>query len=244
MLDRFHTPESLATETATGEMVELTGPEAHHLLNVLRKQPGDRVELFDGRGTAAIAEIISLSRRTIELRIVDRSTAVETSRRQVTLATAVPKGDRFRWLVEKATELGVERLIPLQTTRSVVDPRSGKLDKMRQAVIAACKQSGRNRLLEIAETTTLAELLDGRDGSQETESSTLLIAHPGGEAIDEALADVPVETSILMLIGPEGGFTDDEVTLAESHGAKPISLGPHILRIETAALAAAAVFVR
>jgi 16S rRNA (uracil1498-N3)-methyltransferase len=243
MLDRFHTPESLAAETATGEMVELTGPEAHHPANVLRKQPGDRVELFDGQGAAATAEIISLSRRTIELRIVDRSTAIETSRRQVTLATAVPKGDRFRWLVEKATELGVERLIPLQTTRSVVDPRSGKLDKMRQAVIAACKQSGRNRLLEIAATTTLAELLDGRDGSQETESPTLLIAHPGGEAIDEALADVPVEMSLLMLIGPEGGFTDEEVAFAESYGAKTVSLGPHILRIETAALAAAAVLV-
>jgi 16S rRNA (uracil1498-N3)-methyltransferase len=235
MLDRFHTPESLDAET-----VQLTGPEAHHLINVLRKQPGDRVELFEGSGFAATAEVVSLSRRSVELRILERSAVVETSQPQVTLATAIPKGDRFRWLVEKATELGIARLIPLQTTRSVVDPRHSKLDKMRQAVIAACKQCGRNRLMEIAVPVTLDELLNRTEHSQSTESPTLLIAHPGGGA----LSDLPVATSVTVMIGPEGGFTDDEVRLAETHGAKTVSLGEHILRIETAALAAATLLVR
>jgi 16S rRNA (uracil1498-N3)-methyltransferase len=142
MADRYFLPQF-----PEGELCELTGSEFHHLAHVMRGSPGDRLTLFDGQGTEADAEIVRLSKTSGTLRLGERR--CDATQTQVVLATSVPKSDRFRWLVEKATELGVSRLIPLQTSRSIVAPGAIKLDKMRQAVIEACKQSGRNRLMEI-----------------------------------------------------------------------------------------------
>jgi 16S rRNA (uracil1498-N3)-methyltransferase len=164
------------------------------------------------------------------LRVLSTRSETDDGAPEIVLATDIPKGDRLRWLVEKATELGVSRLVPLITQHSVVEPGDGKLDKMQQTVIAACKQSGRNRLMTVDEPTQWGEFIEGQCAGRLT-----LIAHPSG-------ANVPTfhredESPIILVIGPEGGWSDSEIEQGRSAGAHLISLGPHILRIETAAVA-------
>ncbi len=229
MSERFYLPERLDRPEVT-----LSSSEAHHLAHVLRLGVGATVTLFDGRGTSAEAEVLLVTKRDVTLGT--RSFEVEPEpRRHVTLAVAPPKGDRFRWLVEKATELGVDRLVPLLTKRTVVDPRDSKLDKLRQTIIGACKQCGRNRLMELTEPVRYDALLDA---VPETAQRVLLF-HPTGRTIHDAITS-PELASLTLLIGPEGGFTDEEVARAEEGGADIIAFGRTILRTETAAIAAAA----
>lgn len=205
--------------------------EAHHLGRVLRKQPGDRVELFDGVGGSAESVVVEVARKKCRLRVANGWQQDEPPKRELVIATAFPKGDRARFLVEKATELDVARIVPLHTSRSVVAPRDSKLDKLRQTVVAACKQCGRNRLLEIDEPIAWSSFLPGELGH-------FLVASPGATAA--ALG--PPSNRVTIAVGPEGGFTDDELSAARDVGAEFVGLGRHILRIETAAIAAATVF--
>lgn len=229
MPNRFY----LATLPESGAAV-LEDLEAHHLIHVLRASPGDIVELFNGTGLVASAQITSLHKRDAKLQILG-SHREEPSPRQIIVATAVPKGDRFDWLIEKATELGVTRVIPLRTARSVVDPRESKLEKQRQTVIAACKQSGRNHLLELSPTIAWSDF-----AQRELGQGASYIAHPGPTARPVSSSLWQGKASIVFAIGPEGGFTEEEVEIAVGRGAVPLSLGPRILRIETAVLALAA----
>jgi 16S rRNA (uracil1498-N3)-methyltransferase len=243
MSDRFYLDDDLQQESA-----QLTGPEAHHLTHVLRKRVGDAVTVFDGRGRKATGEIVEANRRTVTLRLTDVRDLPPPAGPHVTLAVAVPKQDRFRWLAEKAMELGVRRLIPLQTERSVVEPGGGKLDKIRRAVIEAAKQCGAAHLMEVDELTSWSDFADRAfppdakqdDGLGRPSYGRVFIAHPGGRPLSEAVGGIAPADSLCFLIGPEGGFTDDEVAQATTAGATPVSLGPHILRIETAAIAVAA----
>lgn len=232
MANRFYTPQ-----LADKQAVKLTGREAHHLIHVLRLKAGQDVVLFDGRGLEADGEIVTLDRSSVEVRVAATRRRPVEQRRTLTLATAVPKGERFRWLVEKATELGVDRLIPLRTGRSVVVPKSGKLDKMKQTVIAAGKQSGCNRLMKIDGVTEWEELLE-----REANSAMILVADRSGQRIDRCGDQSDWEKTIVLAVGPEGGFTETELQQAKSVGAQLVSLGPHVLRIETAAIAVAAYF--
>ena len=220
---------------ADGGRVVLKGAEAKHLTSVLRLGPGDLVELFDGRGSGARAEIIGGDKREIELSVIELEVDGPQRGPEVVLATAVPKGDRIRSLVEKATELGIDRLVPLKTQRSVVHPRVGKQKKMQQAVLAACKQCGRNRLMRIDPLMAWDELLA-------VENQSLVIGQRGaedsGQAIDRLLADP--NTPLVLCVGPEGGWTDEELDAAREAKATLIGVGRHTLRIETAALALAA----
>ena len=214
--------------------VVLGGAEARHLSSVLRLGPGDAVELFDGRGAWARAEIIGAGRREIELTVSELGHDPPRSGPEVVLATAVPKGDRVRSLVEKLTELGVDRLVPLKTRHSVVHPRDGKLKKMQQAVIAACKQCGRNRLMQIEGLTEWEDLLA-------VENQSLVIAQRGAASAAEAIVGLLGNStrSLVLCVGPEGGWSDDELRAARAAGATTVGLGRHVLRIETAAVALA-----
>ena len=216
--------------------VRLTDTEAHHLIHVLRSQRGDLVEVFNGKGLAASCRICKVNKRDAELEIMAVKHSPSPSP-VLTLATAVPKGDRFDWLIEKATELGVTRLIPLTTTRSVVDPRTSKLDKLRQTVIAACKQSGRNHLMEIGAVTSWSDFVGRFVAEHQT-----FVAHPDGQAVFSA-STASAAKPLLFAVGPEGGFTDEEVQSAIASGATPMRLGSLILRIETAAIALAAKYL-
>ncbi len=224
--DRFYYDGSWETES-----VELTGSEAHHLLHVLRAEPGRRVVLFDGRGREALAEVESCRRKTVRLRLLEVRAAAEPRSPQIVLATAVPKADRFRWLVEKATELGIDRLIPLQTARTTVEPRSNRLEKLQQTAIAACKQCGRSRLMEIDQPMPWEAFI-----AQARQDGPLYIADARGVPAASAVPDRPVDT-LHLAVGPEGGFTEEEIETGVEAGGRLVALGPHTLRTETAAVA-------
>lgn len=224
MARRFYLPQPLDST-----VIRLTGPEVHHLGRVLRLKAGDEVTLFDGRGTEARARIDSLTTDAVELTVVEHLAATEIPKNALTLATAVPKGERFDWLVEKATELGVARLIPLVTARSVVNPGESKLERLRRTIVEASKQCGRSRLMELTAPIAWRELVE-----TEMTSGGVWVAHPSGAPPTDA-GDERFRPRIVA-IGPEGGLTADELALATEHGAKLVGLGPRILRIETAAI--------
>jgi len=235
MSERFYFPEPFDAPT-----LRLEGPEAHHLRDVLRLRSGQVVALFDGRGTEARAEIIAVAKSAVELKLLTTQREEQAAAPRIVLGTAVPKGERFRWLVEKTTELGIDVLVPLNCARGVVEPRENRLDKMRSLVVAACKQSGRNRLMEIEPMVSWSEFVDRARGARR-----MIVADPSGASFDfsETIgAPAPPDQTIVLAVGPEGGFTRDELELAVSTGASVVSLGKRILRIETAAIALAALF--
>ncbi|MBD3674626.1 MAG: 16S rRNA (uracil(1498)-N(3))-methyltransferase [Planctomycetaceae bacterium] len=225
MPDRFFYPESL-----TDSEILLTGTEAHHLIHVMRAQPGSTIELFDGRGHSAPGTVSEVRRKDAVIQLGEVQTSPEPQ--GFTLATAVPKGDRFRWLIEKATELGITRVQPLSTERSVVSPRETKLKKMEQSVIAACKQSGRNWLMPIDEMVSLEEFL-----KNVPKATRLIVADPEAKYLPQATE--LGASSCVAIVGPEGGLTSQELEQIRAAGADLISLGDLILRTETATIALA-----
>lgn len=218
----------------TGAQARLEGDEARHLAGVMRAKVGDELVLFDGSGAEFLARIARLTKHAVEMDIVERREVNREAERALTLAVALPKGERQRWLVEKAVELGVARLIPLETQRGVAEANASALERMRRWVIEASKQCGRNRLMEIASPVAITHLASNAD------AALRLLAHPGGRALAEFRGD---EASVLIAIGPEGGFAPQEIDELRQGGFQVVGLGPRILRIETAALALAAAFV-
>lgn len=205
--------------------------ECHHLARVLRKSVGDRVELFDGRGQSASAVVVQVGKRSVTLELDSSPQSEAAALPQVTLAVAPPKGDRFRWLVEKATELGVHRLVPLQCERSVVSPGENKLDKLRQTMLAACKQCGRNSFMQIDPpcafsreflTPTLGTVLFGACLEKPTNLKDRLSG--------------PLHEKCTIVIGPEGGLSEAEQHVLLSAGGIPVCVSPYTLRVETAAI--------
>lgn len=223
----------------TSGMATLADAEAHHLTHVMRAKVGDQITLFDGSGAEFTASIASIGRREVTAEVQDRLEVNREAACQLTLAVALPKGDRQRWLIEKAVELGVAELVPLAAARGAPGKGSSGGDRLWKAVIEASKQCGRNRLMKIAEPRTPAEFF------AECPSDTLrLIAHPAENAGDPKSAGALLReadplASVALAIGPEGGFTDEEVQTASGAGWRSVSLGRRILRIETAALALA-----
>jgi 16S rRNA (uracil1498-N3)-methyltransferase len=220
-----------STPIAAGD-VTLDGAEAHHLLHVLRARAGMEVVLFDGSGCEFDAEVTKCGRATVELAVRDRRSVDRELARPLTLGVPLPKGDRQRWIVEKAVELGVTRLVPLVTERSVATGERGG-EKLDRYVIEASKQCGRNRLMEIAAPMDWSEWLAAAPAE-----ARRIVAHPTGEA--PGALHVASEQPTFAAVGPEGGFADSEVVAARDAGWHVVSLGPRILRIETAAVVLAA----
>jgi len=206
---------------------EIADTEAHHLRNVLRMKPGELIELFDGRGTSAKAVIDTVKRDRVLTSTQEISKAERLESARLTVAASPPKGDRLKWMIEKLTELGVGRYVPLLTERTVVTPRETRLERLQSTVIAACKQSGRQWLMELSEPQTIEEML----AANSTED--VVIAHPGFPESALPSAARPC----LLLIGPEGGFVEDEIAAAMSAGATGVSWPGTVLRTETAAIA-------
>jgi len=216
-----------------GHLARLVGPEAHHLSHVMRAAVGDELTLFDGSGDEFTAKVAKIGRSEAVCEILKRHTVDRESVRQVVLGVALPKRERQRWLVEKAVELGCHTLVPLTTARSVSPAGEGVLGKLRRGVIEASKQCGRNRLMQIESATDFAEFL----GTAPPDALKLL-AHPS-EAVTraDAFEDGINTAGVYVAIGPEGGFTDEEITLAKDAGWQTVDLGSRILRTETAAVA-------
>jgi len=216
-----------------GSLLTLADAEAHHLLHVMRAHAGDEVVVFDGEGSEFTARVVRLKRASVELEVLERRDVSRELECRLIVAAPLPKGDRQRWLVEKLVELGVTRFVPLMTVRSVARPEPSALDRLRKTVIEASKQCGRNRLMEIGEATQAMEFF-----AQEAAHDLRLLAHPAETPLLEFMPH-SVE-QIQLAVGPEGGWTEDEVTAARQAGWRTVNLGPAILRIETAAIALAA----
>ncbi len=226
MADRFYVNCPL-----TPGLITITGPEAHHLATVCRVQRGDHVCLFNGDGREYPAEVHEITRRSVVLQVL----GVEAPEREVgfrlEVAAPLPKGDRAAFLLEKLTELGVTAFVPLQTGRSVVHPREGKLEKLERVVIEASKQCGRNVLLRVEPLTAWTTYRQRGDLP-----ATRVVAHPGGAPRADRQGRIPDHSGVAVAVGPEGGFTEDEVDQARTSGWQVVSLGPRVLRVETAAL--------
>jgi len=217
----------------------LAGDEARHLARVLRARVGDTVAVFDGRGRSWRARVERIGRDAVDLAVDEPVAAPPPSGPRLTLAVALPKGERQKWLVEKLTELGVARLVPLETVRGVAEATASAAARLERQVIEACKQCGRDTLMEIAPGRPFDRLL-----AETPAGAPVVIAHPDGGPLDvAALAAAAVAANaeeMIALVGPEGGFTAEELAAADRAGAVRVSLGPHILRVETAAIALAA----
>jgi 16S rRNA (uracil1498-N3)-methyltransferase len=192
--------------------------------------------VFDGKGFAVRARVTDARDDRIELEPVGDALPDRAPSCRLTLATAVPKGERFDWLVEKATELGVARLVPIVTERSVVEPRLTKLGRLHRLIVEASKQCGRNTLMQLDPPVRWTNWAA-------TEKSGLrLLAHPGSAPL--AASGKPGRSDgVTLAIGPEGGFTEREIDAARAAGWRLVGLGPTLLRVETAALAGAATLV-
>ena len=228
MSDRFYTDQPLGP----GEFV-LDGPEAHHLASVRRFAPGDHVTLFNGDGFDYPAEVVAVGKKSVSLTVFAPVAADREVGFPLVVASAVSKGDRGDYLIEKLTELGATRFVPLVTARSVVQPKG---EKLARAVIEASKQCGRNVLMAVGSTAKWGEFA----GRVDLPPVKLILHTNGGVPVREV---AEVRSGVVVAVGPEGGFDPDEVQLALANGWRPVTLGQRILRVETAATAAVASLV-
>jgi 16S rRNA (uracil1498-N3)-methyltransferase len=226
MSERFHVPE-----VGLADIVELTGAEAHHLARVRRIRRGESVHIFDGSGTLFSAIVLDIAERSVTLKIEERLQASCELPFSLTLACSPAKGERFRWLVEKATEVGVTRFIPIVTARSNEQARAARAEKMRRWVIEACKQCGRNVLMEVNDAITWRQFLDSVPST-----ALRFLADPRGLPLGSVMRG-EITSDVVLAVGPEGGFTEEEIGESSARGWKPVSLGPRILRVETAVVA-------
>lgn len=219
-----------------GGAIRVEGGQAHYLLNVMRLKVGDPVKLFDDRSGEYLATVAAAGKRDLELAIGSRLRAREQGP-DLWLCQALIKKDRLDWIAEKACELGIARFQPVLTARCVVD--KVKEDRLRAQMIEAAEQCERTALPEIGGLARIEALL--RDWP--TGRSLLFCDERGGAPMLPALQG-GAHASAAILIGPEGGFTDSENEAIRAHpAAVPISLGPNILRADTAAVAAIAIWM-
>lgn len=226
-------PENIGEDHLT-----LTLEESRHIIKVLRKQQGDAFLATDGAGTTYECKIDSFAHGLVTARIISKKERRCEPEIQLILAVALPKKDRFEWIIEKGTELGISNFMPIVTERTIGTERSMKPARCRKIAISAMKQSGRSRLPEIADPMTFHALLNASPMAD-----VQLIAHEKDDRqnLDDVLPgrSAPVRSAILC-IGPEGGFTEEEVTFAREHGYRSFRMGVRRLRTETAAITAAA----
>jgi 16S rRNA (uracil1498-N3)-methyltransferase len=214
--------------------VEMTGPEARHLATVCRLGAGDEIQLFNGDGHEYQARIVETSKKSVHMEVFSAAAPTRELPFQLEIAAPIPKGDRAQFLVEKLTELGVTAFVPLLCERGVVQPGPGKMDKLERYVIEASKQCGRNILMRVKEPVSWERYCRRGEAGE-----LRVVAHPSGaDAWKDYRPVAPRATR--CAVGPEGGFTDEEISLAAANGWQAVSLGPRILRIETAAVVMAA----
>lgn len=226
----------VAQPLTTHSKIDLPDAAAHHVARVLRLKAGQPLTLFDGRGGQYAAVIGSVDGRRVQAEVGAHEAVERESPLQLTLVQAVSRGKRMDYTLQKAVELGVNRIVPLLSERCQVRLGTGgkiaaKLDHWRGIMIAACEQSGRNRLPEIDCPLSLAEWLAG-DGAH----GLRLLLDPDAE---RGLRELPApEADVSLLAGPEGGFSQAECEAAVAAGCVAVGLGPRVLRTETAAPAA------
>jgi 16S rRNA (uracil1498-N3)-methyltransferase len=219
----------------SGHVALLSGPSAEHVARVLRRRAGDALTVFDGRGGEFDARIESVGRPGVRITVGEHHNIERESPVGTTLLQGVSRGERMDFVVQKATELGVHRIVPVETERSVVRldaaARTRRRDRWNAVAESACEQCGRNRIPEISEPCSL----DAALGRVSALPVRVLLDPLATEGLSARLTAGAREVAVL--IGPEGGLTEEECRSALAAGFDGCSLGPRILRTETAALA-------
>ncbi len=234
---RFHALKSQISDS----QILLDGDESHHLARVLRLGEGDHVFVFDGEGQEWECEIVSVSKREAALHILRQLEDVVESPLRLTLAQALIKSDKFDWVVQKATELGVTRIVPLLTGHSDIKLGKGRaeekagsrIERWRRISMEALKQCGRRRLVEIAEPIHFPAFCQSNQAHH-----NLIFSERGGRSLREVAVGWPSISQLNLCIASEGGWSESELQTAESHNFIAVHLGSRILRTETAAIAA------
>ncbi len=229
---RVYQPQPLSE----GAELSLNDSAVQHLGRALRMRPGESIRLFDGAGNEHQAELVELSKRAIRVRVgavIDNPTE---SGLEVELGQVMSRGERMDYVVQKATELGVSRIVPLFSERCEVklnpERQTKRVDHWQQVAISACEQSGRSRVPDIAMPQPLSQWL------QQCDCELKLVLHPDA-AMSLAQRQAPASTG--LLIGPEGGLSDAEIEQARAAGFESLRLGPRVLRTETAPVTALSV---
>lgn len=231
----------VASDAIVLPTVRITGPLLHHLRESLRLQPGEILSVTDDRGNRYRTEIAEVTGHELVGRILESTPAPAKAAPSIVLAQALIKGEKMDWVIQKATELGVERIAPVQATHSVVRPRADRIEHQRarwqRIALEAAQQSERWSVPIIDEPVTIAELLT----RSKSATSKMVLAE---RSADTSLTTVPLpgpDDEVWLLIGPEGGWDDTELEQVLRHGYTAVTLGPRILRAETAAIASISV---
>ena len=216
-----------------GQTIELDAAASHYLSKVLRMQPDREVILFNGEGGEFAARITEITKKSVTLLVGDFEAENRQSPLKLELAIGVSRGERMDWVLQKATELGVTRITPLFTERTEVKLSGERLQKKmahwQQILISACEQCQRNILPELVEPLTLEAWLPHSEASLK-----LVLHHRDNQGMPAAVT----ADSVALLIGPEGGLSEEEITLARAQHFSPLTLGPRVLRTETAPIVA------
>ncbi len=232
-MHRFYVPG----EQIDNNMAIIRGEEYKHLARVLRLASGDPVVVFDGAGWEYEGVIKTLKEREAHVSLTSSSFLPRESSLEVWLAQGLPKGDKMELIIQKATELGVRGIIPLELERSIVKldekKKKEKRERWQKIAIEAVKQSRRSLIPEVLQPRSLEMFL------AEVPAGALLLLpwEEGGASLKKVLLETPSPRPVYIIIGPEGGLSPKEVALARASGAVTVSLGPRILRTETAGLA-------
>jgi 16S rRNA (uracil1498-N3)-methyltransferase len=230
-LTRVH----VAAELHSGRQLTIEGSAGNHIARVLRLRAGDALTLFNGQGGEYSGSIEEIRRDTVLVSVLEHHAVERESLLQLVLAQGISRGERMDWVVQKATELGVTRIVPVFTERSVVhldEKQAGrKVQHWRSIAVAACEQSGRNRVPEIAQPLGLYDLLQQPAAG----GVSLLLSPQATQRLSEVAQGSSAAT---VLIGPEGGLAEIEQETAIKSGYAPVRLGPRVLRTETAAVCA------
>jgi len=224
---RFYLPAPLVP----GSRLDLPDRAAHHAARVLRLRVGDRVVLFNGEGGEHDARILAVGKQSVQVELGEHHAVERESPLAVTLVQALSSGDRMDITIQKAVELGVRRIVPVESERSVVrlkGERSGRrVTHWQEIVVSACEQCGRNRVPAVEAVVPLATWL-----STESQARRWVLSPDAASVLrDQPRPDRAIE----LLVGPEGGFTEDELGAAHRAGFQSLRLGPRVLRTETAA---------
>ena len=217
-------------ENIKGKVITLDADETRHLRDVLRLKPGDEVSVFDGTGHEYRCSVNTISKKHSELALIEEiQPASPESPFEITLASTVLNGEKYDLIIQKSVELGVTKLIPLQTIRGDVKTKDAvkRLDRWRRIAMEATKQCGRARFMEIAEPAAFDKLIAESKGD-----NAVMFSERDGTGFDTIKAD----KKITALIGPKGGWDDSELELARKNGVNVVTLGGRIMRAETAAI--------
>jgi len=236
---RFYHPE----EIIAGTVIELSAGNKHHAARVLRLKEGDAVTLFNGQGGEFSAHITSITKSSTAVRINAYHAVERESPLPIELAQAVCVNEKMDWIIQKAVELGVTRIQPVTTARSIVHLSGERADKRQQhwqkIIISACEQCGRNQVPQVLPLISLLEWLSRKKADRSPHDSCFILSTTATQSLKE-IAKPSADANLALVIGPEGGFTPEEETAVLHTGFVPVHLGKRILRTESAALTAIA----